>query len=405
MAPLPSGGIVAFGSFGAGYSEPSSKLKRDFILGIDSYGSRSFIDSSTTGWPLGIISGNFVIRALWLHSLNGTQPIIGGTVYPEGIYLVKFDLVGKVVWVRKQSFHAIPNQITVDRNGMIFVQYSNGQGGFFRKYDSDGNELHCPYPSGLNPRFDEDNNFYLTGFQQLRKFDTAGNLVWTKYASEETRLAVDDSGECYVSNSNGLFNSTISRISTNGNVVWSKTLPIECLANPSIEGDNLYITGNYGVENTIHGIEVLKLDPTNGNILWTTKIPSADYKLAVVASTKGHVYLSAQEWGNYSARVSLIEDLSYTPVTTSLPTQKKTGPLKLVPNPSGGLVRISHSPEEFSKLNIRVFDGSGRLVYSKEVQDFAADSELDLSFLEKGLYIVELKTPGATPQVSRLVIQ
>lgn len=71
-------------------------------------------------------------------------------------------------------------------------------------------------------------------------------------------------------------------------------------------------------------------------------------------------------------------------------TQNKINNLTIYPNPTNGKVNIS-APENIK--NIRIFDIQGRLVVENNT-NIAADNvtELDLSFANNGIYIVQIST-------------
>jgi hypothetical protein len=309
-----------------------------------------------------------------------------------------------LLWAKPQNFYALPNQMAVDRNGFIYVQYSNGGGGFFTKYDSSGKVLPCSFTPGLNPRFDQSNNLFMNNDFELRKFDYSGNLLWSKYAESGSLLEVDDSGNSYL-----LYNE-IKKYDPSGNLLWTTLLTNACNARLRVENDNLYIVYTTGPADNWGSPNVLeKLDPNNGKVIWSVDVPfSADLPVFphLITSDRGMVYFSGYTPEYLSAILVAVEDKSYNPVVTSLfKSQKKSGQLRVAPNPGTGRFRLSWDSEAPATSVIEVYDGSGRIVSYVEINSEITEHELDLSFLEKGLYIVELKTPGATPQVSRLLIQ
>lgn len=411
LQPGVSKDVIAFGVLSDGYSAPTLSNRRNFLLNTQNNGTKTFLDSSTTGGSVGLAFDKQIYKCLRLHTLNSSMPIIGGTIYPEGIYLVKFDLTGKVIWAHKQPFHAIPNQIAVDRNGLIYVQYSNGNGGFFCKYNSDGEKLPCQFPSGLNPLFDKNNNLFLTGFNsQLRKLDYSGNLLWSKYAPNDASIAVDDEGSCYVVTRS---QTVVQKYSSSGELRWTKSLPETGLVAPRIEGTNLYLAGVYGDVPPSLGNFVCKLDMNTGEVIWQTNVPYPSYrpfKFNALTSNNGIVYFSASEPdpGASSTILVAIEDISYIPVTTSLPSnQKKAGALNIAPNPSNGTVRVVYCSEGGTGSEVRVLDALGREVYRSPVNGFAESSEqtLELSHLPPGVYLLEVTANGRALDSKRLVIQ
>jgi outer membrane protein assembly factor BamB len=345
-------------------------------------------------------------NALSLNSLNGKIPMIAGQLYPEGIYLVKYDLAGKVIWARQQSFHAIPTDMGADVNGMIYVLYATSGGPMLGKYDPDGNPLPHPYPPGSNPSFDNFNNLFMTGFHQVRKFDLAGTLMWSKNAQEDAQLTVEKNGKSYISTAFYAFKSGVEALRSDGTSIWNIDLPVYSRVAPAIEGENLYVTGSYGNNQTAEGVQVYKLNASTGAVKWSMKVPCDYTDITCITSFQGNVYVSFQGWANEAAYIARIEDLSYSPVTTSLAVYSKQNNLLLSPNPCNGAFTFRYSAGQYGKIRINIRDATGRSVLSR---DFAAFSNevsetINIASLPPGMYVFELQN-GDAGMVRKLVVQ
>ena len=67
--------------------------------------------------------------------------------------------------------------------------------------------------------------------------------------------------------------------------------------------------------------------------------------------------------------------------------------MKVYPNPTSGRIRIDYLlPDPDTKLSLELFDGFGRRMLQHE--NLSISTNLDISFLEKGLYIIVVKDAG-----------
>jgi outer membrane protein assembly factor BamB len=401
-----------FGKFSGGYAgDPTTA--RQFIATVKLDGTMTFLDSTISGVERAagpLFTSSHIYISVWLNKLDGKTPKIGGTVYPEGTYLVKYDLNGHIVWAKIQSEQWLPYQMATDSQGDIFVVYSTGSGPILCKYDHDGIQLTHSFPPGINPMFDQGNHLYVTGYDQLRKFNQVGSLVWSTYAPSDAVIAVDETGNSYVFTDG--FSSNLNKLDVHGNQVWSISLPFSGRVAPRIECGNLYLTGTYGSNSPGDGNLICKVNANDGKIIWEIKIPYTEYKpywSNCLTSSNGRVYMTAYEPdpGVRSSILIAIEDLSYVPVTTSLSNQqKKAWQLKVVPNPSNGLVLVTYSGD--APLNsLRVIDAIGKEVHQHYPKSFSSDTNylIDLSRLTPGVYFVEVISSSGEKTIRRFVLQ
>jgi outer membrane protein assembly factor BamB len=314
-------------------------------------------------------------------------------------------MAGNVICARQQNFHGIPSDMSIDVNGMIYVLYTAAGGVILGKYDSDGNPVPHPYPPG-NPAFDKSNNLYLTGSSQLRKFDIAGTLLWSKFASEEAQLVVDQDQRSYLLTPYTAIQSWLDCFRADGATLWQVDLPISARVAPSIEGKNLYVAGLYCSGSTAKGVEISKLNPSTGSIIWSVKVPCDEARATSLVSWQGSVYVSYYSIENNVAYIGKIQDLSYIPVTTSLAGYNIQNNLLLSPNPCNGAFTFRYSAGQHGKIRINIRDATGRSVLSR---DFAAFSNevsetINIASLPPGMYVFELQN-GDAGMVRKLVVQ
>lgn len=84
---------------------------------------------------------------------------------------------------------------------------------------------------------------------------------------------------------------------------------------------------------------------------------------------------------------------AYSGVPTIVGTLSESNPMKVYPNPSSDRIRIDYLlPDPDTKLSLEVLDGFGRRMLQQE--NLSISTNLDISFLEKGLYIIVVKDAG-----------
>ncbi len=77
--------------------------------------------------------------------------------------------------------------------------------------------------------------------------------------------------------------------------------------------------------------------------------------------------------------------------------------MTISPNPSFGKIKIESLIFESGDTELQVFTASGQLVFEKEIPSRSHDQNVDLSFLENGVYIIHLRS-GKHFSTSKLVM-
>ena len=126
---------------------------------------------------------------------------------------------------------------------------------------------------------------------------------------------------------------------------------------------------------------------------------TVDYALATVH----HINFSVTDmkvhlWGGniQSYGLDSICYYKFQPTTVGLPTVKNKEKILLYPNPSNGLVHLSHYLKETTKTKILIYNISGQLIWSrskdKSIGELTETLNLKAIGLKSGIYFIELKT-------------
>ncbi|WP_309609126.1 T9SS type A sorting domain-containing protein, partial [Flavobacterium sp.] len=77
----------------------------------------------------------------------------------------------------------------------------------------------------------------------------------------------------------------------------------------------------------------------------------------------------------------------------------------LFPNPNTGSFRISFQPENNDKIEIIVYDMSGRNIYNKSFLNSGMfDQELQMNTISSGIYFVNIQN-GSKKLVKRIIVE
>ncbi len=224
---------------------------------------------------------------------------------------------------------------TADGSGNIYVTGRSSEtwgspihgtlGGFVAKFDSSGNLVwHMFAGQGIGIAVDGSGNVYVTWYTFVpptyrytetfvAKFDSSGNSLWTKSwigspFDIPEGIAVDGSGNVYVVGERGGPGGTslfLTKFTTSGNALWiiafgwGPSTETDYVEGIAVDGSgNVYLTGQI-----IGDAFVTKFD-SNGNGLWSTDMGSAtgdDSANGIAVDGSGNVYVtggSSATWGN-----------------------------------------------------------------------------------------------------------
>lgn len=210
-------------------------------------------------------------------------------------FLSKYDLTGALIWTRAfgSSLSDTPKGVAADSLGNVFVT------GY--TIDSLQNGIFDPF---------------------VRKYDAAGNLVWSLQDMipdpiENCCVGTDGLGNAYVAGREGS-NLALTKYDATGGIIWeqqfgttgtdnSDGLAIDGLGNVYISGTT---AGNLGGPNAGYWDAFVRKYDASGQHQWTRQIGTADYEntTRVAADALGNVYLSGSTYQSLGGPVSGVED-------------------------------------------------------------------------------------------------
>lgn len=366
-----------------------------------------------------------------------TSEYSNSAVSALNIFISKYNQTGNEIWTKHPQGLSddFSNTIFVDAFGSVIVA-----GSFESPNLSFGSVTLVNY--GYNDIF-------------LAKYNVNGSVVWAKSPlwgnneDEANSVIADELGNIYVTGSfasdsitfgditlinasSGLFGREdifIVKYDGDGNVLWGKrigghnkdeanSVTVDALGNIYITGsftsDSIAFgditltnagTGGYGQDD----IFLAKYD-ANGNVLWATSIGNSfvneeDVSYSVTTNILGDIYLAGkfESYNLFFGDIELINSGGTNVFVAKLENANGINDidhsisLNIYPNPSSNNITIkTQQATEIKFLNIQ-----GQLIKTVPAQDNITN--IDISSLPKGLYILNVKTKNGVA-IDKLII-
>ena len=274
------------------------------------------------------------------------------------IFVTQFDNTGKKLWTKVfgTPLGDQANAITNDTNGNIYLTGST-MGEFKKnshigkedvlliKLDKQGEKLWIKqYGSSSNDRAnaiasDTNGNIYLAGYSEgsmpsnnnlgktdifITKFDSKGNLLWTKQIGTPSvdvahGISIDENNNIYVVGrtdgsingykNKGSYDIVVVKLNKDGEQIWIQQYGTNGLdsanAVSSSDLDNIYLTGftsgsfERNTNMGLNDIFISKLDKS-GSIIWTNQYGTSEMEQAnsITNIVDGHFYIAGKTAGN-----------------------------------------------------------------------------------------------------------
>jgi hypothetical protein len=229
---------------------------------------------------------------------------------------IKYNAAGNQLWVRSYgnvAGNAYVSALVVDGSGNVYITGSRNKNGYSEpiyatvKYNTNGIQLWARTYDNEDEYNDEatdlavdgSGNVYVTGNTATIKYSASGNQLWVRNNVARS-LAVDGSGNAYVTGG-----GATTKYDADGNQLWKRTHNITSditsgAKSTAVDGSgNVYVTGGNGTYPD-RNYATIKYD-TNGNELWmkTYNGPESSYDAAtsLALDASGNAYVTGSSVG------------------------------------------------------------------------------------------------------------
>jgi len=329
-----------------------------------------------------------------------TGQINFGNEIHEGHHLIKYNSQKQIQWLVNSPpcFNVV-----IDQTGALNVASNK-----IYKYSNLGIATSTiNITKSGNISIDQSGNYYVVTVDSINKRSREGNLLWAHASMVDSKIALDKSGNCYISETGFEFVSPFTKLDPAGNVLWSMNLPFFG-ANALVcdEDDNVFIVGVYGVGQAIDGIEIRKISSA-GTTLWTYQLPnSGAYRPGGIIKIDNALYMSADRAFYYDACLFKI-DLPSNILSSEKNVQNSDGfQLSVSPNPSRCFTVSCNNKINSKSLTLIVSDINGKCIYNKTIQNSGSElnEKVDLGEFPKGIYSLEIRGENHT-EIKKLIIE
>ncbi len=372
---------------------------------------------------------------------DGNLIIAGSIVDSTGNYdglLIKTDTAANIIWyfnygrtISNENFSGVE---FLPSGGIVASGYTKNPTGAGNAFyvvamDTSGNSVwEQTYSTLLNSYSDAvvampDGTLMISGDRALPSnqytntiihTDSAGAIIWDLQmpnpynngckndlrTSDNDILIVGESATA----SNPIFDPSISRIDTSGNVKWSYTYPGSAVTTDALFdiveiNPQLYITVGYG-GNPVNGsadLVLMQIDSSGNEIsrFYIGDTSGLDIGVSIIKSLNAQgIYIAGSTVRNGNNKGYLIYR-SFSSIQ-GLNDAAPPPSVKMWPNPTTGKVFFS-GLNISEKTSVEIHDLQGRQI----LKSVAKESELDLGWLLNGIYIV--KFISASNSVSLLL--
>lgn len=346
------------------------------------------------------------------------------------IFVAKYSSDGEFVWVKHiPGTHHINRGhcIAVTSEDEIFVSgkfegelyFENDTISSFGAFDafhfmidSNGNTLWAnnagssiddkPTPSGI--AIDDYDNIYVTGFFQ-DEADFSGTQI-TSNGSWDIYLAKynPDGNLVWIRNDGGELNERAYGIAINEN---------KLLISGYMYGNSVYNNEITLTTNGLRDIFIACYD-TDGDFYWANNHggPGDDWAFQIANDNQDAFYITGIHNDEAIFNDTILNTSQYQNIfiskftdTTLITRQKEVfefqNEILVYPNPTHGVLYISQSIYNPDFIKIRVFNLSGKIVYSNESLN---NNKIDLTHLKQGIYFLEFRNRDIET-IEKLIIQ
>jgi len=385
LKPTTDGGFIL-----SGFSyDGASPYYRSFVAKIDAAGNLQ--------WGKTYYSGNFGNYAYTATETPDAGYLVSGSVagtttYYESLLLAKLSSSGAVMWAEKYPDFPYDNSVGYDAvidNGNAVCYFINEK------------EKMC-----------------------LMKVDMMGNVLWCKsldyngfYHSLKPGPKLHlcpGGGYVFVNGSESYIGpiGEIIRTDSTAEVMWSSQLLLLSIDASPTSNDGFLVCGNGPIIGVTESstdnpqIGTIRMNSQGGTYgcTYAESAAAVPFSPGLLTATLNEATAGTMSWTHCVLNdVVMAIDSGCVTVTGGVAEKRGLEPLRIVPNPSGGKVRLETglNPEDrFSSLE--VYNSLGEVVYQQKFSG-PGTTDADLGSLPNGLYMIKAVS-GSHTYAGKLLI-
>jgi len=404
--------------------------------------------------------------ATWVECDHAGDILVSGTIRSgfsnpvnASSLLMKFNASGLLLWrvVYESSFDgSSTTKLLVDASNNIYVLgVGTGPSGMVtkvKKFDALGNAVWSYFDSAgigrpVNFKFTPDSCIILSArpttgnFMGFAKIDLNGNNIWNLAGVNSFTIgdaSGDAAGNTYVVHGSGI-GSTIKKIASNGNVLWSTAYNFLNAFRIEVGTDNFPVAVGFPIPGA-GGSGFLKTD-SNGTQLWYNSNADSIHNFLSHAQIKidqyNNIYLAASilsaqgvckvnsngtsAWAatfptGTSAAFCIGNDYNVYVVggtttklgqslITTIAEQNQINNIKMYPNPASSIVTVTFSLMGMQAISVLITDMMGRTIKNIKENNFQEGNNnisVDVSELNSGFYLTKIKSAESIQTIKLL---
>jgi hypothetical protein len=444
IKPLSDGGFIITGAKGT-VTGSGFGLGDIYLIRTNSLGDTLW--TKTHGSPYTEVANSITVLADGSFALTGFKST-NATVSGRNVYVMKLDNNGNKQWEKSYGGTATDegNEIKQTTDGGFIITGltesfgSGGRDAYLIKTNATGDTLWTRTYGGVE--FDDswdieltaDGGYILTGGSYtfasgnyddawLIKVDANGNKEWIKNYGITDKVdwawaltPVSDGGFAFVGVKNtdedgtGAYHSDLHfvKVDQSGNTLWDKSIS----ADYRIEGTDIQETSDHGfvicgykITTNGQAFCIIRTDG-GGEVKWSKMLenPSTLSRANAITETLDGGYAAigyrSKDFNAVSEDIYFvkIKDELLSSVDETFQSLKPT--VEIYPNPATDMLYFTHANDIKSIL---LFNIEGRVILSFKGNELK-ESQVNISSLENGLYLVKIIKDNGVNEVKRLAI-
>lgn len=391
-------------------------------------------------WQRVIPDSNSTYRAYSMQQTNDSGFIITGDVRNDSMLLLKTDKNGIQEWHKTFTnqnglSRGYSIKITNDNGyiicGDIFYFSPPGTKAYVVKTDSVGNEQwSMEYDSLFSSDIIQtsDNNYYFIGGSSLKKINSDGYLLWTRFIGNGSyKFILYSDSIFFICGTQTISYSymKLSKVDTTGNIYWQN------IYNENSNCANLCMTNNGDIAmigtafsdsiNPVVNVAIVKVDQT-GKLLFSSRINSTtniNGEAFAIKSTfdNGFIISGATDYGGTSFNINALGIKTDSLGNTSKIVNIKKNEVSLsndfvlfqnFPNPFNPTTTIKYYLKQKSKVNLIIYNILGKVI-SNEIfnnqPSGISQYEFDGSNLPSGIYFYRIESNNSIDTKKMILVK